>query len=220
MKVRFILITFVVVLSVGFNTYAQSKNNKSKTQAIKKIDCKSNEISFQCPKDLALLSKDEASGLLLFKDTDLKALGFFVVAKSVAADKNQVINDAKKALLQKLFPKQSQNYIWKPINVLFFGEGKPLSKFDVSFGAEKGYNKTQLVFFSFRQIKFKERDIFVGYIYEHPSRMNAKEGFEGNFDDSLYNSCITQVNLVYSITGEKIVKGSEPCSITGSLNTF
>ncbi|MCA1624926.1 MAG: hypothetical protein LC768_01850 [Acidobacteria bacterium] len=160
--------------------------------------------------------KDETSGLLLFKDSDLKSLGFFVIAKSAVADKNQVINDAKKALLQKLFPKQSQNYIWKPINITFFGKDKPMSKFDVSFGAEKGYNQTQLIFFNFRQVNFKERDVFIGYIYEHPSGINAKKGFEGNFDDSLYNSCIAQVELVYSITGEKIAKDMHPCSIIGN----
>jgi len=209
MKLRFISFTFIILLSVVFNTDAQSKKNS---------ECQSNEISFPCPKDLVLLSKNKVSGLLLFKDSDLKSLGFFVTAKTAVANEKQVIEDAKKELLQKLFPKQSQDYTWKTNKPTFFGEGKPMSKYDFSFGAEKGYNQVQLVFFNFRRIKFKEKDIFVGYIYKDPSKRDAKEGFEGNFGDSLYNSCIKQIRLVYSITGEEISEDMKPCSIMGIAN--
>jgi len=113
-----------------------------------------------------------------------------------------------------MFLDQPEDYEWADSEVIIFRDDKePMSKNQISSKTIKGYNKKHLLFANFRHINFNEKHFVVGYLIEMEKGKKARKQFKNNFVYSAETNCDAQLELIYSITGEKIKEGEKPCEV-------
>ncbi len=202
--VLLIAICSFAYLSSGMNL---SLGQKSSDQSLQKLSCKAGNLSFACPEGFKLMPVESDKNLaLLFQKKD--GLGMFVIAPDTGFDEQKLMGDVTKTALAKFFPKESQSFSWKPINY-----SDSVSKYEVGGGMVKGFNGRLSVVIKYRHVKANGRDIFVGYVAEFSKGSEAKEFFEGaGYGDSMAG-CNAAVEVIYSITGEKIDEDHFPCEL-------
>lgn len=214
MQIRFSLFALLTILSLTFLASAQNGSANSKSQARKKtIECKSNDVSFRCPKGLAALAKGDVKGLWLFQNKKY-GYGLFVFAPGSDSDEQEFIADTKKTLVSKLFPKESQNYEWKTIDAISMDNSE--SKYQKDKKAEIGFNEKQSVLFKYQHILFKGKNIFAGYVFEAGRGAEAKDYFEQGLGGDSAPACQDLVEIVFSITGEELEDTCTLSAIIGS----
>lgn len=218
---KLFLLAFAALLCFVFGTNAQDK--KAGMQSPVKTEvCKSNAVSFHCPKGLNILSKGETNGVWVLQNKNKNQdYGVFVVAPQANFDQAELLNGVKKAITSKLFPKESQNYRWNEAEALWWDNSE--SKFQKAKNAEVGYNNKHSVLFLYHHILFDEKNVFVGYAFELGRGSTAKKQYEEGLGGGYDRACQDLVEIVFSITGEKLPDGVSPCTltlITGKLEYF
>ena len=211
-------LTILLIACFVFLVNGQKSLRKNKA-GVKSALCQINEVSFQCPKGFSNLFKDEKVGLQLFQDNEEKDFGLFIAVPGQEFDETRLYDDLTKSIIGKLFPMQPQDYEWKKADLVRFADSETLmSKNQISSKTIKGYNKKHLVFGNFRHINFNNKHFIVGYFIEIDKSKDAAEQFQTEFADAGYITCNAQLKLIYSITGEKLKKGEEPCEVTVTVD--
>ena len=207
---KLFLIAFAALLCFVFGIKAQDKKAEMQSSAKTEV-CKSNEVSFQCPKGLKILSKGETNGAWVLQNKDHKHV-VFVVSPPVKFVEEELINGAKKAVTSKLFPRQSQDYKWKEAESIWWENSE--SKFQTAKKAEVGFNNKHSVLFKYHHILFNGKNIFVGYAFELGRGAEAKRQFEEGLGGGSSEACQNMAEVVFSITGEKLPAGESLCTLT------
>jgi hypothetical protein len=134
---KLIFLTFLFVLCFVVSGKAQDKTKRSKTKnkiAVKVVRCKSNKLSFPCPKEYKiLLSGNDSTDIFLAQNLEF-GYSVFVIAPENKFDKQILMTSAIKTLLKTLYPKESQTYSWKEVE---FANKKASSKFEAD---KKSFN--------------------------------------------------------------------------------
>jgi hypothetical protein len=184
-----------------------SFGQESPRQDSRKLSCNAGNLNFACPEGFKLIPAGSQQDLaLLFKKK--YGLGLFVVAPGAEFDERRLMTDVTKTALANFFPKESQAFSWRPMN--YSGS---VSKYEVGGGMAKGFNGKLSVVIKYRRIRVNEKDIFVGYVAEFGKGGEAKQFFEGaGYGDSLAG-CNEAVEVIYSITNEKVDEDHFPCEL-------
>jgi hypothetical protein len=130
-----------------------------------------------------------------------------VASPDSGVDEQAFMTNVIKTTLAKIFPKESQKYAWKPVN--FSGS---VSTFEIGGGMAQGFNGAQGVLIKYRQLKFNGKDIIVGYVAEFGRASEGKEAFGRGLGGDSMPGCYAAVDLIYSITGEKMPENN-PCDL-------
>ncbi len=206
-SLRLVLVIVICSFACLSSGVGLSLGQKSSRQGSQKLSCKAGNLSFACPEGFKLIPIESEKNLaLLFQKK--YGLGLFVITPDSGFDEQKLMSDVTKAALSNFFPKESQSFSWKPIN--YSGS---VSKYEVGGDMVKGFNGKLSVVIKYRHVKVKGKDIFVGYVAEFAKRNEAKEFFEGaGYGDSMAG-CNAAVEVIYSITGEKIDEDHFPCEL-------
>jgi hypothetical protein len=171
-------------------------------------NCRIGEVAFACPKGLKPLPIEPTPELALFFRKDV---GLFVASPLPGFDEQKFTSEVTKTILAKAFPKESQSYEWKPLKF-----SDVVSRFEIGGGMVQGFNGSMGVIVKYRHLKVQGKEIFVGYAAELATGTDARENFQrGLGGDSIGTiaGCEASVEVIYSITGERINKTNPPCSI-------
>lgn len=177
-------------------------------QRTSRKNCRIGEVVFACPKGLKLLRIEPTSDFALFFRKDL---GLFVASPLPGFDEQKFTSEATKTMLAKAFPKESQAYEWKPLKF-----SDVVSRFEIGGGMAQGFNGSIGIIVKYRHLKVNGKEILVGYAAELASGTDARENFQrGLGGDSIGTiaGCEASVEVIYSITGERINKTNPPCSL-------
>src|SRR5437588_10382727 len=164
----------------------------------KVFDCAIGEVHFVCPKNFKLVPLESAQQFALFqwKKYDV---GLFVASPASDFDESAFTTNVTKTSLAKMFPKESQAFSWKPVNY----SGR-ISKFEIGGGVAQGFNGSLGVLIKYRRLKFNGREVIVGYASQFGRGAEAKETFGRGLGGDSMPGCYAVVDVVYSITGEKM----------------
>lgn len=175
----------------------QSKSKKSLQQA---KSCKTNNISFPCPKDFQI--KTEAKNTFVaFNSTD--KIGLYAFSPSETLSEQDLISETLKNALQTIYLTDYKDYEWKDSDD-FFNDSQ-YSEYESAKIAKAGFNKgkQQTIHLHLIRLSFKQKDLLVGFVYELSKGKTAQEMFNswrgggnGDASDNLQN-------LIAKITGEK-----------------
>jgi hypothetical protein len=210
MKAVFNLLIFFALMSITFNVGAQSKRTKTQATATKRILCKTNDVSFQCPKGYkVVLDGNDSSGIFLAKNTEFK-YSVFAIARKNEFELDDLMTRTVETLLKTLYPKESPTYRWKTVE---FANDKPSSKFEVTKKALLGFNGNQLVTIEYRHILMNGKNLITGTVVRG---WNVGEQAEAEFEQGLNTAnsgCFDAVRIIHKLTGEKISEEDGPCLI-------
>ena len=174
--------------------------------AAKPSKCSFANISFACPQGFKSLPIEPRQSFALFHQKKY-GVGLFVASPDSGFDEQTLMTNVIKTTLAKIFPKESQTYAWKPVT---FSGG--VSKFEIGGGMAQGFNGSQGVLIKYRQLKFNGREIIVGYVAEFGRGLQGKEAFGRGLGGDSMPGCYAAVDLIYSITGEKMPENN-PCDL-------
>lgn len=180
-----------------------------KRKASPRSACAAGGIAFKCPKGFKILPPGPDLNLALIFHKD-DSLGVFVAVPQSGFDEQEFLSGVLKTASPKFFPKESEVYQWK---LSPDDSSVKASKYEVGRGSAKGFNGTLAVYVGYRRVLFKGKDLLVGYIAKDSEGQEAKEFFEGNALASSMVGCDAVVEIIYSITGEKINEADPPCVI-------
>jgi hypothetical protein len=173
-----------------------------------KRTCKLGNSEFACPRGLRRIAIDPPGNHQLFLGKDFALFA----AVPVSQDNDPTfVGELTKVALAKLFPTQSQNFVWKQLKY-----GEPVSKFEVRGGTSLGFNGAIGVVVKYRHVKVSAKELLVGYVAQLGRGADAKEVFDrGLGADSVasLDGCSASVEVIYSITGEKVNENNSPCSL-------
>jgi len=201
---RIFMVTVICCFVLGASL---SVGQTASRQSSKKSSCNVGDTAFVCPKGFKPLPvESEQKFSLLFRKE--YGLGLFVASPESGFDEQKFMSDVTKTILVKIFPKELQSFAWKPLR--FSGA---VSKFEVGGGMAQGFNGTLSVLVKYRHLKFKDKDILVGYVAEFGRGAEAKESFERGLGGDSMPACNASVEVIYSITGEKIDENNPPCTL-------
>lgn len=196
-----IVVIVVSCLALGSTSLSQRTSRQS---------CKISRVDFACPKGLKPLPIESGQAFVLFFRKDY-GLGLFVALLAQGFDERKFMSDVTRTTLTRIFPKASQAYAWKPLN---FSDS--VSKFEVGGGMMQGFNGSMGVLIKYRHLKVNGEDILVGYASEFGRGTEAKESFQrglGGDTKGTIAGCNASVEVIYSITGERIDENNPPCSL-------
>jgi hypothetical protein len=195
-----VICCFVFGASLSFGQSASRQRSK-------KSSCNVGDITFVCPKGFKPLpvESDRKFSLLFRKEY---GLGLFVALPESGFDEQKFMSDVTKTTLAQIFPKESQAFAWKPLN---FSDS--VSKYEVGGGMAQGFNGALSVLVKYRHLKFKDKDILVGYVAEFGRGAEAKESFERGLGGDSMPACNASVEVIYAITGEKVDENNPPCTL-------
>jgi hypothetical protein len=173
-----------------------------------KRTCKLGNSEFACPRGLRRLAIEPRGNYQLFLGKDFAL--FAAVPVSQENDPT-FVGELTKVALAKLFSTQSQSFAWKQLKY-----DDPVSKFEVQGGTFQGFNGAIGVVVKYRHVKVGAKELLVGYVAELGRGAEAKEVFDrGLGADSVASlaGCSASVEVIYSITGEKVNEDNSPCSL-------
>jgi hypothetical protein len=161
-------------------------------------------ITLRLPKNYKLAKEQPTpeSAVMFGKDKD--AIFFLVSNGPTPKDPSAIIKDA----LKQLFPKQSQQYSWKEVQV-----PDQLSNFELSRQAAYGYNGTQLVKVTVHNVAIGEKVAVVGEIIEIDRGSEARRVFEGSVETISMGLCHVFVESIFPLTNEKVDTENPPCEL-------
>ncbi|HYG78979.1 MAG TPA: hypothetical protein VD861_01250 [Pyrinomonadaceae bacterium] len=194
------LCCFVLGSGLAFGQKTSRKNSK-------KPPCSVGDITFACPEGFKSLPAVPDPKVALFFHKEY-GLGLFVAAPDPGFDERKYASGVAQIALGKFFPKESQSYSWRPLNY-----SDTVSKHEAGGGMLKGFNGNSAVIVKYRRVKADGKDFLVGYAAEIERGKEAKRFFEGEgYADSM-PGCNASVEIIYSVTGEKVDEDNFPCVI-------
>jgi len=87
-----------------------------------------------------------------------------------------------------------------------------ISKFEIDGSVVQGFNGSLGVLIKYRRLKFHDRHIIVGYAAEFGRGLEGKEAFGRGLGGDSMPGCYAAVDVIYSITGEKM-PDDDPCDL-------
>ena len=188
--------TFLVLVLISLSSMAQGQARR----------CLLGSIRFTCPAGMKL-TQDTA----LYQVFTRKDVAVFVASAEGDVDVNEFVSTIAKASLKSLFPKENQNFDWKPLK-----PGKALSKFETDREGRQGFNGSLGMALDYRIVHFKTLQVLVGYVATLGRDPETKAIFDRNLPADTVATlagCELSTKLIYSITGEKFDADNSPCSL-------
>ena len=211
MRLTYLFLISILALCEPILVCGQDKKVRSKPKvAIKAEVCKSNEISFPCPKYLKIILNND---LFLARHPKYDYSVFLVSSKE--AFKEDTFFENAKLFLNTLYPKGTTDYSWKQVE---FVTDKPISKYEISRKSNIGFNGTQEVIVEYRQISFNNKEFVIGYLIETSKGKEAKRLFDQGLGGGSAPACQDIVKIISSITREKQSNGESACDISLQIN--
>jgi len=180
------------------------------SQRITRKGCRVGEAEFSCPKNFTRAPLEPASRFAIFI-RNKPGVGLFVASPEPGFDEQRLIDEIIKATLARAFPKESLTFQWKRLKAM-----DHISRFESAGGVLHGFNGELLVQIKYRRIRVRDREFLIGYTAELGRGAQAKESLEiASGADSLESiaGCQAIVEIIYSITDEKIDRANDPCSL-------
>jgi hypothetical protein len=200
-----LLMGYVFIGSGTNSTSAQSGNYMLQSKDDTAITL--NGVRFTKPNGYVTIAGNEIANSAFLFNKKYKE-GFFIVVPSAPFDEKQLIGDLTNSGLSKFFPKEPQNYLWKPLNDL-----RKISRFEIGGGKAMGFNKRDLIIVQYHHFRIGDRDIFLGDLFELTRGKEAQEIYDEGLGGESMRGCNDSVEIIYPITGEKIEDNS-PCEFT------
>lgn len=168
--------------------------------------CTFGNLRFACPQGFKSLPIEPQQSFALFHQKKY-GVGLFVASPESGFDERTFMTNVTKTTVAKIFAKESQKYVWKPVN--FSGS---VSTFEIGGGMVQGFNGLQGVLIKYRHLKFNGKEIIVGYAAEFGRGSEGKEAFGRGLGGDSMPGCYAAVDVIYSITGEKM-SDNNPCDL-------
>lgn len=181
-----------------FSVNGQSKTKKSLNKG---ETCKSNGITFPCPKGFQIKGSDKANNFFVAFDSKNK-IGIYVFNPTNALGEQDLIDETLKSALQNLYQGDYKDYEWK--NSDDYSGDYTWSKYEAAKFAKVGFNKSkqQTVHAQFVRLSFNQKDILAGFVYDLAKGKTAEREFEGWIGGGNGDASEALQNLVLKITGE------------------
>ena len=191
---RWVPILFLVCLVISVNGQNKSKKLASKTKA-----CKSNSISFPCPKEFLVKGTDNT-----FVAFNLRIrVGIYAFNPIGNLNEQTLIDEALKSALKNLYQTTYEDYEWKDSDD--FSNNDSWSKYEAAKFAKIGFNKNkkQTVHLQLVKLSYKEKDILVGFVYELATGNKAELEFKKWMGGGNGEASDALQDLINKITGGK-----------------
>lgn len=205
---KFTLLTVLAVfyapgLLVGGHHPAATQKKDTRTISL-------NGFKFRVPKGYVVIpGKEIVDSVFLFSKKYNE--GFFLSVPAATVDEVEVLNRNATVALKKFFPAASPDYAWKPL-----ADRRKVSKFEVGASKAMGFNTRDLVIVQVHHFQVNGKDFFVGDLFKWTNG-NEKEIFASGLGGESMQGCNDLVDIVYSVTGEKIDEANFPCELIGIL---
>jgi hypothetical protein len=191
------IITGLVLSEAGFATINAAR------EPVEKL----NGVTCTPPKDFALLPRGENENALFMYDKHDR-LGLFIAVPPAPFKEDELVSTLIDTGISKFFPKEPHTYVWKPSS-----DYQKISKFEVGGGKTQGFNKRQRVLVLYRHLVVDRKDVWVGYVAEFDRGKEAAQMFNVSLGGESMPGCNATVEMIFSITGEKISEGHFPCEL-------
>lgn len=209
MKLRGSLKTFCALFVLGIVFLPVRPAAGVQTKASRQLTI--NNAVFTVPKGYARLPVGNSGNAVFLYNSRTKE-GMVVAVPASPFAEAEVLKGLIKDSQQRFFPKETEAYQWKSVNLL-----QKVSKFEVNDSLEKGLNRNHLWVFEYRHVVFNQRDVIVGTIFEARRGKAAAEMFQSEGAAMSMTSCSAAAELIYSFTGEKIDPEKPPCELIANV---
>lgn len=145
------------------------------------------------------VGSDDDTAIILHKEYES---GIFLIIPSVGFKRDEVIEKVKSLALERLLPKESKQFAWKPVS-----EVVKLSKHDRKFGSTMGFNGQTRFIIEWHHLQFEKKDYFVGNFTVLDRGKEAEEGFKKGYGGMSVIAVEASIILLNSVTGEKVEMG-------------
>jgi hypothetical protein len=185
-------------LSRGMRTLGEPKRGPKKATV--------NGVAFSIPKGYVAIpqTKTENSLFLFYRKY---SEGIIVAVPGSLFDEATLLNSLTEAGLSTFFPEKSNNLQWKRL-----ADYKKFSKFEIGGAQAMGYNKKDLFIVHSHHFRAHEKDIFIIDLFKWDNG-GAADMFLGGLGGESMQGCNDMVEIIYSITGEKIDDTNSPCEL-------
>ena len=173
-------------------------------------DCSVGDVHFVCQKHFKPVPLEPTQQFALYHWKKY-GVGLFVASPASGYDESKFMANVVKVSLAKIFPKDSQSFSWK--GVPYSGQ---ISKFEIDGSVVQGFNGSLGVLIKYRRLKIHDRHIIVGYAAEFGRGLEGKEAFGRGLGGDSMPGCYAAVDVIYSITGEKMPENN-PCDLVVDL---
>jgi hypothetical protein len=170
-----------------------------------------NGVVFTIPERFVKLPGEARANSVLLYDQQYKN-GMVVVVPAAPFDEAELLKNLMQDSQKAFFPKETLPYQWKSTDLL-----RKVSKFEVKDALEKGLNRNHLLLFEYRHVVFNQRDVFVATIFEARRGKPAQEMFKAEAVAASMTTCRAAVEVIYSVTGEKIDPDRPPCELGANV---
>jgi hypothetical protein len=209
MKLRGSLKIFCALFVLGIVFFGVRPAAGLQTKASRQLTI--NNAVFTVPKGYERLPAGTSGNAVFLYNRQTKE-GMVVAVPASPFAEAEVLKGLIKDSQQRFFPKESEAYQWKSVNLL-----QKVSKFEVNGSLEKGLNRNHLWVFEYRHVVFNQRDVIVGTIFEARRGKAAAEMFQSEGAAMSMTSCSAAAELIYSFTGEKIDPEKPPCELVANV---
>lgn len=192
---RFVsVLLFLTCFLFSVNGQKKAKKSLSKT-------CKTNSVSFSCPKGFQIKSAKSNNVFVAFNAKS--KVGIYAFNSAADVSLQNLIEETLKNALQVLYSTNFGDYEWKDSQD--FTDDSTWSKNETDKLAIVGFNKNkqQTVHLQIVRLKLNQQDVLAGFVYELEVGDKAETYFRqwggggnGEASDAL-------MNLISKITGEK-----------------
>lgn len=165
-----------------------------------------NGVKFPIPKGYVLAQGTDLENtvFLFYKKYNE---GLFISVPPATFNQVELLNSNTEIALNKFFPGSSQAYTWKPLN-----DRRKISKFEIGTSKSMGFDKKNLVILQVHHFLVAGRHLFIGDLFKW-THGNLQEMFATGRGGESMQGCNDLVEIVYSITGEKIDDTNSPCEL-------
>ena len=179
-----------------FSVNGQKRANKSLSKT-----CKTNSISFACPKGFQIKSDKSNNAFVAF---DIKnKLGIYAFNPTVSLSDQNLIDETLKTTLQALYSADYNDFEWKDSQD--FTDDGTWSKYETAKFAKVGFNKNkrQTIHLQVVRLKINQKDVLAGFVYELKNGGEAESYFRNWMGGGNGDASEALQDLISKITGEK-----------------
>lgn len=166
-----------------------------------------NGVTFRIPQGYVLLEGRDIKNTVFLLHKRY-GHGLFVSVPSAPFNGNEFLENIIRIGLNKYFSRKPQTYTWKTLN-----DRRKVSKFEVGGDKVMGYNGSHLIIVEPHHVLVGGRDLFIGDIFEMNKGKEAEESFQRGLGGESMQGCNVIVEIIYSLTGEKIDETNSPCEL-------
>ncbi len=193
---RHLPILFLVCFVFSINGQTKAKRSVIKTKA-----CKSNNISFPCPKGFVVKNIDKSNSVFVALNSR-KKVGIYAFNPTNNLSEQSLIDETLKIALQNLYQTDYKDYEWKDSGD--YSGNYSWSKYETAKFARAGFNKSkqQTIHVQFVRLSFNQKDILAGFVYEMENGKNSEQAYKEWFGGGNGDASDALQDLIVKITGE------------------